>query len=43
MWQMLLSTVFGRQRPEDLCESQASLDCIVSSRTTKAIHRDPVL
>jgi hypothetical protein len=32
----------GRQRQAELCELEASLVCIVSSRTARAPQRDPI-
>jgi hypothetical protein len=37
-----LLPVLGRQRQEDLCEFEASLVYIMSSRTARAIWRDPI-
>jgi hypothetical protein len=37
-----LIPIFGRQRQEDLCELEASLDYRVSSRIAKATQRNPV-
>ena len=39
---MLLIPGLGRQRQEDLCEVKANLVYKVSSRTAKAIQRNPI-
>jgi hypothetical protein len=36
------SPALGRQRQADLCEFKASFVYIVSSRTARAVQRDPV-
>jgi hypothetical protein len=40
-WHALLIPVLGRYRQVDLFTLEASLVYIVSSRTARAIHRDP--